>query len=1258
MSETGKNDTSSKDNSAKISSQGEQFRIPPPKQNRQRSASDPNVTPNRSTSSVGRSDTLKETRRTPSAIKNKEQRSVTMSPGKSSPKTQENRDADNSWIRTRRKSKSSDDSSALTNQNSFVSNDDSNFGTNVALSDIATTMKLKTASELKEVAQHSRAREEDYGHLYTGSSKLSPDMMGQVSGSSIRDVSPLFISNRDPSTGSIQSPRLDSRNVEAKSFHISPMSSEFPTGAETHRDSNSSMVSRHSVNGREPKIPVKHALGSPSGGRLSGMDFLQLNSGQNFAEGASPRHSSEISSVTGVSSSREEDYPSFTVNRGSQLTLSSVGYRQRSNESKMGVAESDTRSEANRMRRVKLPEGEAANELLFGGGSSPKGSRKVLLMGPDEAGDVIVCVRKGFEEEEQQEVVAALLSSRLLLKVRHLELLQDFAANEGQDEYIECNCNCCFCCRCKCKEQDMCCLMNCANKLICGLMPPCLVQHDVRSSGLSFVIFVGASISRLNEEHLLLQRERWAQSNSLSVTAANEIKYRDVFTPAERSQLLYRIVERAVAPRSGVILRKHPAVKSITVLHDPSFLVNLLQWTPETIEDSSGVVKRWEDATKWERFVNHFSTYINGSVMAHEMRPITKQTIEYGGRQLPKGEMFIHEIRAQYGERVAYLFAYNRFFVQSLYFILVPGLFVQIVHFVDGIIGRRLNTIFGLFVSVVWSPLFQVLWDRKAAEYAFMWNVNTLNFHEADYPNPDFQGEERIDPITQMKVRFYPQWKRYIQYFFRILLLILFYVVWLWAGEWIIMIFVSIRSRFDDPPWLALSILKDIIHGTLMAGLGNAVFHGWAWALVNCENYETEGKRDKHLIYTFFAMDFWNMFVLLFLLAFFFIPLKHGGWYAHAFHVEGTPLNKLWWQLFDTPVHNATIIQGRLDWEKMEIVMIGPIVVMRILITITMSVLPFCMQRRRRAAVRKAMAQRSEEIKEWFTTVNFLVRPAKWARSKVIGTAVEVGKGMRDRTYSMSATVSKTLSRSTSFMRHMTGDITSTDNEPGSEKKSSDVDASSNSHLLSLPGASSENESENDLEDGKTSTTMEEKKSDRESTVSNSTSNRSRDGAGALHVKTLSTIQSIGSVVEELEEKRISPARVAQQEMQQGAVISDQGIEMTSYPIMDGTKCLNSSAISRPDTSESSMTSTGSKENSHGAPGTMGGALDGDSDTMNMRAKLQAIAVLQQYHRAHRARSIVFERRMALKSADDLVEECGAGEFEMFFIYIDLLVSL
>ena len=73
-------------------------------------------------------------------------------------------------------------------------------------------------------------------------------------------------------------------------------------------------------------------------------------------------------------------------------------------------------------------------------------------MGPDEAGDVIVCVRKGFEEEEQQEVVAALLGSRLLLKLRHLELLQDFAANGGQDSTLS-SCNCCYCCRCKCRSR-------------------------------------------------------------------------------------------------------------------------------------------------------------------------------------------------------------------------------------------------------------------------------------------------------------------------------------------------------------------------------------------------------------------------------------------------------------------------------------------------------------------------------------------------------------------------------------------------------------------------------------------------------------------------------------------------------------------------------------------------------------------------------------------------------------------------------------
>ena len=509
------------------------------------------------------------------------------------------------------------------------------------------------------------------------------------------------------------------------------------------------------------------------------------------------------------------------------------------------------------------------------------------------------------------------------------------------------------------------------------------------------------------------------------------------------------------------------------------------------------------------------------------------------------------------------------------------------------------------------------------------------------------------------------------------------------------MIFVSLRSRFDDPPWLAVSILKDIIHGTLMAGLGNAIFHGWAWALVNCENYETEGKRDKHLIYTFFAMDFWNMFVLLFLLAFFFIPLKHGGWYAHAFHVEGTPLNQLWWSLFDTPVHNATIIQGRLDWEKMEIVMIGPIVVMRILITITMSVLPFCMQRRRRAAVRKAMAQRSAHLKEWFTTVTFLVKPAKWARSKVIGTAVEVGKGVRDRTYSMSASVrdrtysmsasvGKTLARSTSFMRQSTANSQGSDSDTNYESKRSGSCASDSSlsddssDLLSLPGERhSCSMGSSDLEHGgavfdtisalvRLPDGVSSSSSSISASASVTTAAAAKSSESVEYHRTLSTIQSIGSSAEQYDELQTSSTRVLRErlvqrsEEEQGGA-GEKSIEMTGElsALSRSLTDLDSSMASRQsDFAWAEKTSGDPRQCKHtSSDHWMEKVGDKKAEILKMRARLQAVTILQQYHRAHRARSIVFERRMALKSADDLVEECGAGEFEMFFIYVDLLVS-
>ena len=78
---------------------------------------------------------------------------------------------------------------------------------------LTSTLMEKLELDQKEVAPlHSRAREEDYGHIYTGSSKFSPDLLVQSpTSSSAHGMSPLDISmgsSRHSPTDSAASPRL------------------------------------------------------------------------------------------------------------------------------------------------------------------------------------------------------------------------------------------------------------------------------------------------------------------------------------------------------------------------------------------------------------------------------------------------------------------------------------------------------------------------------------------------------------------------------------------------------------------------------------------------------------------------------------------------------------------------------------------------------------------------------------------------------------------------------------------------------------------------------------------------------------------------------------------------------------------------------------------------------------------------------------------------------------------------------------------
>ena len=128
----------------------------------------------------------------------------------------------------------------------------------------------------------------------------------------------------------------------------------------------------------------------------------------------------------------------------------------------------------------------------------------------------------------------------------------------------------------------------------------------------------------------------------------------------------------------------------------------------------------------------------------------------------------------------------------------------------------------------------------------------------------------------------YPNWKRIPAQILRIILIIAYYFIWIFLMSFLVVNVICIRAYHESPYWDLLNMLKDIIHGILMAAAGNAIFKGLTVALLNLENYKTEKTWQDQLTYTFFALDYWNFCVGLFMLAFVFMPVKQSGLYAKS----------------------------------------------------------------------------------------------------------------------------------------------------------------------------------------------------------------------------------------------------------------------------------------------------------------------------------------------------------------------------------------
>ena len=631
-------------------------------------------------------------------------------------------------------------------------------------------------------------------------------------------------------------------------------------------------------------------------------------------------------------------------------------------------------------------------------------------LGPSAPGDLLLLIRRN-RDDAVHDIVSRLQACGLSVNVHPLDKYEATALAASQE--LTCKGCCptgrfCFCC-CRCTRQ---CCESCGTAgtpLESLLRGSCLTQHGLATSDIGTAIFVSATLGRLNELQQQLHDERLREQTSV---VDHVYVYHTFFSAAERSQLLDRVVQRPIVeggaglraspPNEPLSLNEerayptHPAIEVVTTLHDPHFVHELFQPRP---------------TTSWYIWFQHF---FHGGIVIEELRPETRAKLTCPNHIHPN-QYFIHELRANYGEETAYFFAFNYHMVRMLYLPAVAGLFLSIVapmiHSSPTTWGRGFSAFltlgFGVLVSIVWGSVFMIMWARRTAEYNFQWHGHVDGFVEASYPNPDYRitgkcqikddddddGDEDDDnmlddDLTQATTKT-------CAFMWRYLVVGAFGFIWVLLFSHAVAWYVVLRARHTFLAWIGLLITKDALHGILMAGLGAAIFKGVIGGLMSLENYRTEKERRREETCTMCSIEWWNFFVGLLILSFVFIPLVDSGLFADSLVRDNSVLNiffksvmngqdptdsNLWPKQFidQEPIGvyantTGTVayhphadarnhIQRSLLKENIRLILIGPVIVARILITVVGTIVPFCLQSRRREELQASLTSRRAKM--------------------------------------------------------------------------------------------------------------------------------------------------------------------------------------------------------------------------------------------------------------------------------------------------------
>lgn len=407
-------------------------------------------------------------------------------------------------------------------------------------------------------------------------------------------------------------------------------------------------------------------------------------------------------------------------------------------------------------------------------------------------------------------------------------------------------------------------------------------KHMTKDGAKLLIVFVTAELSRLEQQHSRLQMERWLQEEGVGDTMADASLWRrpsskpsmrvvrvgglHYFAPTSPDGRSMQHIGSPEAPGTSASAAESPAAEPSTFTASAAHRVELIDHIVRTPTDQGGAGLEAMMKADKRGTIQHLFPLQDG----HFNRALRRKAKRVNPLWGPSLDDFLRDVRSQYGEKVAFYYAFNAHYTVWLVGPSVVGVFMFVLSFIAKQQEQQLSPFFAAFMAI-WASTFCKVWKRRANRLALEWGV--LNREQTEVVRKQFYGQPRTSPITGELETTYPQWRRSLKYMVTVVVIgtqVLFMVVLvslLYFG------YFWIQST-EMPLWKAsiLNMGNSTIWGISLELLNWVIFYKIACTLTNFENHRTVQTYENRLIVKIFIFYFIDCFLWFFLLAFFQIP--------------------------------------------------------------------------------------------------------------------------------------------------------------------------------------------------------------------------------------------------------------------------------------------------------------------------------------------------------------------------------------------------